>query len=190
VRPGPPWALIGAAMLLILPAAAASAADDRTTEAVAGKADEKAGATEAIRALLDRGEAAEALVRADRAIAADPRDVPVIFLRGVALMDLGRDAEALAHFERMTQDYPELPDPWNNIALLHVRAGQLELALPALERALRNDPSHRTARANLGLVHLMLAARAWETVAATGPVDALLKRRLEGVRALLTDDAR
>lgn len=138
-----------------------------------------------VRALLARGEAAAALQRVEAALAARPRDVALRFLQGVALLDLQRDDAALAHFTAMTQDYPELPDPYNNIALLHARAGRLEPARQALEAALRNDPGHRTARINLGVVHLMLAAQAWELAAATGPEDVLLLRRLEGVRALL-----
>jgi tetratricopeptide (TPR) repeat protein len=143
-----------------------------------------------IRALLASGKAAAALERADRALGADPRNVPVVFLRGVALMDLQRNDEALAHFERMSQEYPELPDPWNNIALLQVRSGRLDQARVALEFALRNDPGHRLARANLGLVHLMLAAQAWEALAASGPLDPVVAHRLEAVRALLADGAR
>ena len=100
-------------------------------------------------------------------------------------MDLRRDEEALGHFTRMTQDYPELPDPQNNIALLHARAGRLEQARQALETALRNDPTHRAARTNLGHVHLLLAVQAWELVAAEGPLDTALLRRLEALRALL-----
>jgi Flp pilus assembly protein TadD len=138
-----------------------------------------------IRALLSRGEGAAALLRAERAAAAQPRDVALRFLHGVVQMDLQRDDAALAHFTAMTQDYPELPDPHNNIALLHARAGRLELARQALESALRNDPGHRTARTNLGEVHLMLAVQAWELATASGPVDVALLRRLEGVRALL-----
>ena len=141
--------------------------------------------TAELRSLLARGESEAALQLAERAVAAKPQDAALRFLQGVALMDLHRDADALAHFTAMTQVYPELPDPWNNIALLQVRAGQIELARQALETALRNHPGHRTARANLGEVHLMLAAQAWELAAAEGPVDALLRRRLEGVRALL-----
>ncbi|MBA4175943.1 MAG: hypothetical protein C0505_05195 [Leptothrix sp. (in: Bacteria)] len=138
-----------------------------------------------LRALLASGEGEAALQLAERAAAAKPQDAALRFLQGVALMDLQRDADALAHFTAMTQRYPELPDPWNNIAVLHVRAGQLELARQALETALRHHPGHRTARANLGEVHLMLAAQAWELAAASGPVDVLLMRRLEGARALL-----
>lgn len=143
-----------------------------------------------IRARLGSGDPAGALQLAERAAGAAPRDAELQFLRGVALMDLQRDAEAMAQFERMSQEYPELPDPWNNIALLQVRAGRVAEARVALETALRNDPSHRTARANLGLVHLMLARQAWEQLAASGPVDALLARRLEGVRQLLAPSAR
>lgn len=140
-----------------------------------------------VRALLARGEPAAALKRAEAGVAAQPRDAQLRFVLGVALMDLGRDGEALAHFNRMAQDYPELPDPHNNIALLHARAGRLEMARQALETALRNDPGHRTARINLGQVHLMLAVQAFEAASADGPLDAPLLRRLEAVRALLAE---
>ncbi len=140
-----------------------------------------------VRGLLARGEPAAALKRAEGAVAAQPRDAQLRFLLGVALMDLGRDTDALAHFTRLGQDYPELPDPHNNIALLHARAGRLELARQALETALRNDPGHRTARINLGQVHLLLAVQAFEAASAEGPLDAPLLRRLEAVRALLAE---
>ncbi|MCW5637042.1 MAG: tetratricopeptide repeat protein [Rubrivivax sp.] len=146
-----------------------------------------------VQEMLARGDALAALQRLQSrdsglALAQGPAraaDAELRFLRGVALMDLQRNAEAMAWFEHMAQDHPELPDPLNNIALLHVRAGRLEPARQALEAALRNDPSYRVARANLGLVHLMLAVQAWEQVAAAGPADAQLLRRLEGARALI-----
>jgi len=149
--------------------------------ALAARADE---VTE-LRALLARGDAETALARAQAAVAAQPRDAQLRFLQAVALMDLKRDDEALALFTRLAQEYPELPDPQNNIALLHARAGRLDQARLALEAALRNDPSHRLARTNLGQVYLMLAAQAWETAATTGPLEPALQRRLEAVRTLL-----
>jgi Tfp pilus assembly protein PilF len=103
----------------------------------------------------------------------------------VALMELRRDDDAMALFAQLGQEYPELPEPFNNIALLHVRAGQLEPARQALETALRNDPSHRVARLNLGEVHLMLAVQAWDRAAGLGPLDARMLRRLESARALI-----
>jgi tetratricopeptide (TPR) repeat protein len=122
---------------------------------------------------------------AERQAAANPRDAQARFLVGVVLMDLRRDAEAMARFQELAQEFPELPDPQNNIALLHARAGRLEAARVALETALRNDPAHRLARVNLGQVHLMLAVQAWEQAAAAGPLEPATQRMLEGARALL-----
>ena len=138
-----------------------------------------------VRALVARGDLAAALQRAERAAAANPRDVQARFLQGVVLMDLQRNDDAMALFTRLSQAYPELPDPLNNIALLHARAGRLEMARQALESALRNDPGHRTARANLGQVHLMLAVQAWEQLASEGVLDVPLQRQLDGARSLL-----
>lgn len=148
-----------------------------------------AGAGE-VRLLLGRGDAAAALPLAERLAASEPGNAQFAFLRGVVLMDLRRDAEALAVFEQLHQLYPELPDPLNNIGLLHARAGRPEAALLSLEAALRLDPSHRTARLNLAQVHLMLALRAWEQAAALAPLDPALALRLEAVRAWIAAPAR
>jgi Flp pilus assembly protein TadD len=134
---------------------------------------------------LARGDMAAALATADAALAARPRDAQARFLRAVVLMELKRNDDALALFTQLSQEYPELPEPFNNIALLQVRAGRLELARQALETALRNDPGHLVARVNLGEVHLMLAVQAWEAAAAQGPLDPRAARRLESARALV-----
>ena len=138
-----------------------------------------------VRLLMQRGEHAAALQLAQKSADANPRDAQARFLQGVVLMDMGRDDDALALFSRLAQLYPELPDPMNNIALLHARAGRLDLALTALQAALRNDPGHRTARVNLGHVHLMLALQAWEQLAATAPLEPALQRKLEAARTLV-----
>jgi Flp pilus assembly protein TadD len=143
-----------------------------------------------VRELIGRGDLAAALQRAEKAVVADPGDAQLRFLRGVVLMDLHRDTEALALYIEMTQRYPELADPYNNIALLQVRAGHLEQARQALLAALRSDPRHRIARINLGQVELMLALEAWEEAASQGPVDPPLQHRMEAVRALLAEGDR
>lgn len=142
-----------------------------------------------LRAMVARGERDAAVQRAERAVAANPRDANPRFGMGVLLMDLGRDSAALEAFTRLSEEYPELPDPFNNIALLRARGGDFEGARLALESALRNDPGHRLARANLGQVHLMLAVQAWERLGALGPLDLALQRRLDAVRTLVAAGA-
>jgi tetratricopeptide (TPR) repeat protein len=143
----------------------------------------------AVHALVLRGQMDQALLRAEKAAVANPRNAQAQFLHGVVLMDMARDEQALAVFTALAQEYPELPEPPNNIALLHARQGRLELARQWLEVALRNDPTHRLARANLGQIYLMLAVQSWEQAAATGALDVALQRRLEAARALLNVSA-
>ena len=139
-----------------------------------------------VHSLVAKGDLAAALRAADAAIQFNPSDAQSRFLRAVVLMDMQRSDEALAAFTGLSQEYPELPEPFNNIALLQVRAGRPELARQALETALRNDPSHRAARTNLGEVHLMLAVQAWQQVANSGPLDQRLVRKLDAARALVS----
>lgn len=167
----PPPRALAAALLLLLSTAARA---DLLTE---------------VQSLSAKGDLAGALRSVEAALQGDPRSAQARFLRAVVLMDLQRSDDALKAFTQLAQEYPELPEPYNNIALLQVRAGRLELARQALETALRNDPSHRTARANLGEVHLMLAVQAWEMAAQQGPLDARLMRRLEAARALVASGA-
>lgn len=142
-----------------------------------------------VRALINRGELPAALAAADKAVQAQPRDAALRFLRGVALMEMRRDDEAIQQFTQLTQEFPELPDPYNNLALLHARAGRLELARQALQRALLNDPNHRAARINLGQIHLLLAAQAWEQAASAPGADASLQRKLQALHAFLASEA-
>jgi len=130
-------------------------------------------------------DAAQRLQRAESAAAANPMDARLRFRHGVLLLELERDAEAMQVFQRMGEDFPELPEPYNNIALLHARAGRYEAARQALETALRNDPGYRPARANLGDVLLRLALQAWEAAAAAEPPDAALQRKLQLARELV-----
>jgi tetratricopeptide (TPR) repeat protein len=125
------------------------------------------------------------LQRAEAAAAANPLDARARFHLGVLLLDLERDAQALEVFQRLSEDFPELPEPYNNIALLHARAGRYEAARQALDVALRNDPSYRPARVNLGDVLLHLALQAWEAAAAAAPPDAALQRKLQLARELV-----
>lgn len=126
------------------------------------------------------GQVEEALAKADAAIAAEPRAARLRFLKGVMLVELKRDEEAMRVFEALTQDYPELADPYNNLAVILASKGQLPSALAALQNALRNDPTHRAARENLGDVYLVLAQQAWgEALAETKGDDEALRRKLK-----------
>ena len=131
------------------------------------------------------GQLEQALQMADAAIAAEPRAAPIRFYKGVMLAEKKQTQQAMQVFRTLIEDYPELADPYNNLAVLYAADGQLQSALEALQAALRNDPSHRAARENLGDVHLALAQQAWAAAQALSKGDdAGLQRKLRLAREM------
>ncbi|WP_100411082.1 tetratricopeptide repeat protein [Acidovorax sp. 69] len=111
--------------------------------------------------LLKTGKAAEALTKADQRLAANPKDPQLRFLRGVAQTDSGKQADAIVTFTKLTEEYPELPEPYNNLAVLYANQNQLDKARTALEMAIRTNPSYATAQENLGDIYAKLASQAY-----------------------------
>ena len=111
--------------------------------------------------LLRSGKHAEALGKADQYLAAKPRDPQMRFLKGVIQTEAGKPADAIATFNKLTEDYPELPEPYNNLAVLYAGQSQFDKARAALEMAIRTNPSYATAHENLGDVYAKLASQAY-----------------------------
>ncbi len=111
--------------------------------------------------LVRSGKLMEAMVKADQYLAAKPRDPQMRFLKGVIQRDSGKTADAIATFTRLTEDFPELPEPYNNLAVLYAGQGQYDKARTALEMAIRTNPSYATAHENLGDVYAKLASQAY-----------------------------
>lgn len=111
--------------------------------------------------LVRSGKFSEALTKADQYLAAKPRDPQMRFLKGVIQTESGKPTEAIATFLRLTEDYPELPEPYNNLAVLYAGQSQYDKARAALEMAIRTNPSYATAHENLGDVYAKLASQAY-----------------------------
>ena len=111
--------------------------------------------------LLRQGKLTEAMAKADQFLAKQPKDPQMRFIKGVIQRDAGNPSEAIAIFIRLTEDYPELPEPYNNLAVLYASQNQLDRARAALEMAIRTNPSYSTAHENLGDVYARLASQAY-----------------------------
>jgi tetratricopeptide (TPR) repeat protein len=108
-----------------------------------------------------RGQLNEALSKADQYLAGKPRDPQMRFLKGVIQTESGKPADAVATFTKLTEDFPELPEPYNNLAVLYAGQSQFDKARAALEMAIRTNPSYATAHENLGDVYAKLASQAY-----------------------------
>jgi ketosteroid isomerase-like protein len=111
--------------------------------------------------LLRSGQFAEATAKADQFLAGKPKDPQMRFLKGVILTEQGKPQDAITVFTKLIEDYPELPEPYNNLAVLQAGQGQFDKARAALEMAIRTNPSYATAHENLGDVYAKLASQAY-----------------------------
>ena len=113
--------------------------------------------------LFRGGQHAQALERVDGYLRANPKDARGRFLKGLILTEQNKSAEAIRIFTALTEDYPELPEPYNNLAVLYAQQGQYDKARSALELSIRTHPSYATAYENLGDVYAKLASQATPT---------------------------
>src|SRR5690606_4201036 len=104
---------------------------------------------------------AERLAQLEAALAGKPDDPALRFQKGLLLAERQRNAEAVAVFSRLTQDFPESPEPYNNLAVLHAAAGRYEQARVALDKAIRTSPAYAAVYDNLGGIHARLASQAY-----------------------------
>ena len=136
--------------------------------------------------LVANGRLDDAEKRADAFLAKTPKDAQMRFLKGVILAQRGQRDEAVALFITITQDYPELPEPYNNLAAIYAARGEYDNARTALETAIRVSPNYATAHENLGDVYAALAARAYQDARRHDAGNASALRKLDATRALLT----
>jgi ketosteroid isomerase-like protein len=135
--------------------------------------------------LLKRGQHAQALERVNRYLARNPSDAQGRFKKGVILAEQNKVAEAIEVFARLSQDYPKLPEPHNNLAVLYASQGQYEKARQQLELSIRTDPRFATAYENLGDVYTKLASQAYDKALQLDSSNSAAKNKLSLIRDLL-----
>ena len=140
--------------------------------------------------LVRAGQVAEALNKAEQFLAAKPRDPQMRFLKGVILTETGKSNEAITTFVKLTEEFPELPEPYNNLAVLYASQNQFDKARSALEMAIRTNPSYATAHENLGDVYAKLASQAYSKALQLDGSNAGVPPKLALIRNLFTPDAR
>jgi tetratricopeptide (TPR) repeat protein len=112
--------------------------------------------------LYGQGKVQPALDKVETFLRAQPKDPQGRFLKGLLLTEQKRVPEAIQLFTGLTEDYPELPEPYNNLAVLYASQGNYDKAKSALELAIHTHPSYATAQENLGDIYAQLASRAYD----------------------------
>lgn len=115
-----------------------------------------------INQLSEQGNQAAALEKVNSYLTSNPKNAEAMFMRGVILVELGKRDDAIKAFTEITEKYPNLPEPYNNLAVLYADQGQYDKARKALEAAIKTHPSYATAHENLGDIYARLASEAYD----------------------------
>jgi len=140
--------------------------------------------------LMRAGQMNEALTKVDQFLTGKPRDPQMRFLKGVIQTESGKPTDAITTFSKLTEDYPELPEPYNNLAVLYAGQSQFDKARAALEMAIRTNPSYATAHENLGDVYAKLASQAYSKALQLDAGNAAVAPKLSLIRTLFAADAK
>ena len=143
-----------------------------------------------VQRLYYSGQAAAAMQRADQFLATTPGDPQMRFMKGVMLTDAKRNMEAIALFQKLSDDYPDLAEPYNNLAALYAAGGDYAKARATLEQALRMNPGYATAHENLGDVYAALAAQSYARALKLDPGNLSVPPKLAIVRELYKHSGR
>lgn len=140
-----------------------------------------------IQRLIKSGQSTQALKLIDDALAKNPKDPAMRFRRGVTLSMLDRKAEALQVFQKLVEDHPEMPAPYNNLAVLYGSQGDYDKARAALVAAIRTNPQYATAYQNLGDVYAQLASQAYSKALQLDKSDTTVPPKLVLLRELIAN---
>lgn len=122
----------------------------------------QAGDIEDANKLFKQGQRSQALDKVNDYLANKPKDAQARFLKGLILTEQGKTTDAVKIFSALTDDYPDLPEPYNNLAVLYAGQGQYDKAKLLLERAISTHPSYATAHENLGDIYAKMASQAYD----------------------------
>ena len=136
--------------------------------------------------LYQQGKLDNALVKVNAALAQQPKDAQGRFVKGLILTEQKKTADAIQVFTGLTEDYPELPEPYNNLAVLYASQGNYDKAKAALELAIHTHPSYATAHENLGDIYAQLARRAYDKALQLDKNNATAQSKLAMVKDLFS----
>ncbi len=143
-----------------------------------------------VQRLIKQGQYPQALDKVDAYLSGKPKDAQGRFLKGLILTEMNKPADAIAVFTKLTEDYPELPEPYNNLAVLYAQQKQYDKARTALEMAIRTHPSYAIAYENLGDVYAKLASQAYDRALQLDSANSAAQNKMALIRDLISTSAK
>ncbi len=133
-----------------------------------------------------QGQQTAAMDKVNSYLTGKPKDAQGRFLKGLILTEQGKQDDAIKIFSDLTKDYPDLPEPYNNMAVLYAGQGQYDKAKQALEMAIRTHPSYATAHENLGDIYAKMASQAYDRALQLDKSNAATQTKLAMIQDLFS----
>jgi len=114
-----------------------------------------------VRSLINEGKLQQAMSVTDAYLAKDSKSIEARFIKGLILTKLNQLDKAEEQFLELTKEHPELPEPYNNLAVIYASQGKYEKARISLEGAINTHPSYATAHENIGDIYAKMASQAY-----------------------------
>lgn len=140
--------------------------------------------------LFKQGQHAQAMEKVNAVLATKPKDAQARFLKGLIFAEQANIPDAITTFTGLTDDYPELPEPYNNLAVLYAGQGNYEKAKSSLEMAIRTHPSYATAHENLGDIYAKMASQAYDRALQLDKSNTNTQTKLALIRDLFSKNTR
>lgn len=102
-----------------------------------------------------------ALKEINRLITAQPNNHNLLFLRAVTQTRLEKKELAIETYNDLIERFPNLPEPYNNLAVLYAEQNNLSKAKEILQKALETNSTYSIAHINLGDVYTRMASEAY-----------------------------
>lgn len=135
---------------------------------------------------MKQGQYPQALERVDQYLTANPKEPQGRFLKGLILTEMNRQNEAIVIFTKLTEEFPESPEPYNNLAVIYAQQKQYDKARQALEMAIRTHPSYATAHENLGDIYAHMASQAYDKALSIDSSNTSAQTKLAMIRDMMT----
>ncbi|MBF0447464.1 MAG: tetratricopeptide repeat protein [Magnetococcales bacterium] len=138
----------------------------------------QAGLMDDVYQLTDSKQYEAALDKLNAFLKTNPKDAQARFLKGLVLTERGERDDAIVIFQDLSKDFPDLPEPYNNLAVLYAEKGKYELARTALQKAIKTHPSYATAHENLGDIYAKMASKSYRTALTMNDANQGIKTKL------------
>ncbi len=138
-----------------------------------------------IQLLINQAEYEKALALTEKQLSVIKSYIKLQFMKGLILTRLDRYHDAEEAFIQITLDNPELPEPFNNLAVVYAAQGKYAEAEEALKNAINTHPSYATAHENLGDIYAKMASHAYNQALELDVRNTTAREKLSLVKELM-----